>query len=100
MLLLIEDTHLTELFDLGPHAIRLLLLHKSSLSLAEMVVNQGDRARPHQRFQTVGVAAEPAEHAEAAAAGVPVLGEVAQQACRDARADQSGAGVRGVGEAR
>lgn len=101
MLLLIEDIHLTELFDFGPHALRLLLLRiESSLSPAEMMVNQCDRARSDQRFQTVWVAAEPAEHAEAPAAGVSVLGEVAQQACRDARADQSGAGVCGVGEAR
>lgn len=100
LLLLIEDVGLTELFDFGPHAVRLLLLRvESSLSLAEMVVNQCDRARPDQRLQAVGVAAEPAEHAEAAAAGVSVLGEVAQQARRDARADQSGAGVCGVGEA-
>lgn len=81
-LLLIGDVHLTKLFDFGPHTIRLPLLRLSlsSVSLAEMVVNQGDRARSDQRLQAVWVAAEPAEHAEAAAAGVWVLAEVAQQA--------------------
>lgn len=80
-LLLIADTHLTKLFDFGLHALRLLLLSiKSSVSLAETVVNQGDRARPDQRFQAVWVAAEAAEHAQAPAAGVLVLGEVAEQA--------------------
>lgn len=63
-------------------------------------MNEGHRARADQRFQAVWVAAEPAEHAEAAAAGVGVSAQVAQQARDDAGADQSGAGVRGVGEAR
>lgn len=46
-----EDIHLTKLLHFGLHAIRLLLLFvKSSVSLAEMVVNQGDRARSDQRF--------------------------------------------------
>lgn len=63
-----------------------------------MVPDQGYRTTSNQRLQTVGVAAQTAEHPEAPAAGVLVLGEVVQQPRHDACADQRGAGVAGVGE--
>lgn len=90
----------TELFNFSFHSVRLPLLSLApSLSLAEVVVNQRYGTGPDQRLQTVRVAAQPAEHPEAPAAGVLVLGEVAEQAGHDAGADQSGAGVGDVGEA-
>lgn len=96
-----KDLYLTKLFNFGLHSVRLPLLSlKASPSLAEMVANQCDRAGPDQRLQTVWVAAQPAEHTEAPAAGVLVLGEVVEQAGHDARADQSSTRVGGVGEAR
>lgn len=91
---------LTELFNFGFHSVRLPLLPLDpTLPLAEVVVNERDRASSDQRLQTVWVAAQPAEHAQAPAAGVLVLGEVEEQAGHDARTDQGGAGVGGVGEA-
>jgi len=96
-----KDLYLTKLFNFGFHSVRLPLLSlKSSPSLAEMVADQRDRAGSDQRLQTVGVAAQPAKHPEAPAAGVLVLGEVVEQAGHDAGADQSGARVGGVREAR
>lgn len=65
-----------------------------------MVANQRHRAGSDQRLQTVWVAAQSAQQAEAPAAGVLVLGEVEEQAGDDARVDQSSTWVGGVGEAR
>lgn len=92
---------LTQLSNFSLHSVRLPPLSlRSPLPLAEMVTNQRHGAGTDQRLQTVGVAAQPAQHAEAPAAGVLVLGEVVQQAGHDARVNQSGTRVRGVGEAR
>lgn len=93
--------YLTKLFNFGFHSVRLLLFSlKSSPSLAEMVTNQRYRAGSDQRLQTVWVAAQPAKHTEAPAAGVLVLCEVVEQAGHDTWADQSCTWVGGVGEAR
>lgn len=65
-----------------------------------MVANERYRTRSEKRLQTVRVAAQPAKHAEALAAGILTLGKVKEQAGHDAWADQSSTWIGGVGEAR
>lgn len=65
-----------------------------------MVANERYRTRSEKRLQTVRVAAQPAKHAEALAAGILTLGKVKEQAEHDAWADQSSTWIGGVGEAR
>lgn len=56
-------------------------------------MNHSNSTSAQQGLQAVRVAAEAAQHAEAATAGVLVLGEVVEKARESARIDQCGARI-------
>lgn len=85
-------------FSLHPVCLPLLASRHSSAATpkTEVLANQSYSSGAQQGLQAVRVATEAAQHAEAAAAGVLVPGEVVEEARENACIDQRCAWIRGV----